>query len=119
MQMNTPSRIKASAIPRPMPFVPPVTIAVLWLRFIAFMECGDSSPLFESADKSAHSKLFQLLAQPFIHNFRIRFSFRRLHHLAHEKSEQRFFARSILLELIRTGSDHFVNHAIYFTGVTD
>src|SRR3989442_11385922 len=35
MQTETPSRRSASAIPRPMPFVPPVTIAVLFLRFIS------------------------------------------------------------------------------------
>src|SRR6266446_195536 len=35
MQTETLSRRSASAIPRPMPFVPPVTIAVLFLRFIS------------------------------------------------------------------------------------
>src|SRR5206468_3505306 len=67
-----------------------------------------------------HSSLIlKLLAQPLIHYFGIRFAFGSLHHLAHEKPEQCFLARAILLELIRIGGNYFINDAVDFAGVAD
>src|SRR5438270_9289470 len=105
MQTETPSRTSASAMPRPMPLVPPVTSAVLFLSFILVW----SAPAERSGDDALdyagtaiqsgvalrlppHSKSLQLLFQPFIHDLRIRFAFRGLHHLAHKETEQRIFA---------------------------
>src|SRR5688500_18575465 len=51
MQTETPSRINASAIPRPMPFVPPVTTAVLFERSIW------SAPAERSGDGALDSEL--------------------------------------------------------------
>src|SRR5437588_7772236 len=59
----------------------------------------------------------QLFTQPLIHNLRIRFPFRSFHHLSDEESKQGFFPGAILLELIWTCGDYFVNHSIDFAGV--
>src|SRR5437899_12949793 len=65
------------------------------------------------------SLLLQLLAQPLIHYFGIRFAFGSLHYLPDEKPEQCFLAGAILLELIRTGGNHFINDVVDFAGVAD
>src|SRR6266542_524396 len=78
-----------------------------------------SSRITHHASLITHHVSLKLLAQPLIHNFRICFALRSLHHLADKESEQSFLARAILFELTRVRRDHFVDDAIDFASVTD
>src|SRR6476619_537154 len=73
-QTETPSRNSASAIARPIPFVPPVTMATLFSRFILLW----IAPAERSVE-ATHPKLFQLLFQPLVNDLGVRFTFRRFH----------------------------------------
>src|SRR5437660_1644240 len=105
-------------MPRPMPFVPPVTMAVLFLRSIRFSSV--SSVVIISNEKLTTEdteKSLQLFTQPLIHDLRISFPFRSFHYLPDEESEQRFFPCSILFDLVWIRGDYLVNHSIDFAGV--
>src|ERR1051325_2879579 len=78
-QTFKPSRASASAIARPMPFVPPVTTAAF--------------PLYSTASPRLH-----LLFQKLVDDFRIRFALRGLHPLTDEEAEERLLAAAVSLD---------------------
>src|SRR5687767_3219685 len=88
-----PAETSSCAIARPIPRVPPVTIAVLFFR-------------------SAITSTLQPCPQSFVDDFGICFALRRLDHLAHKETKQGFLARAVVGNLIRIRSDHAVDERV-------
>src|SRR5688572_10129181 len=102
MHTFTPSRTRASAMARPIPFVPPVTIATFPLSSICL------TPLAG-----------QLGLQAFIHDFRIGLPLRCFHDLAHEKAEQCFFSSAIAFHLLLIGAQDLIDDRIDLIRIAD